>query len=315
MARRIDVHHHILPQHYVEQIGAGKIGAQGSSGKMPFWSASDALAKMDEQDIGTAITSVSAPGLDVPDAGKEAELARWCNEFAATLGHDHPGRFGMFAAMPLRSVDAALRETEHAFDTLHADGVCLLSNHCGLYLGDSYLHPLYEELNRRSAVVFVHPTSPAEPVPVANLSASSLDFTFDTARAIVSLIFTGTLLKFPNMRFIFSHMGGALPYIADRIEVLSRNNPELQGHIPDGIRAVLRKCYFDTALSANSVTFAAMMQIGSEDNILFGTDYPFGPKDQMADAVRSLARLSLTEAQRSKIESGNAQVLFPRFAA
>src|SRR5690606_28641145 len=125
------------------------------------------------------------------------------------------------------------------------------------------------------AVVFVHPTSPVHPVNIAGLSASSLDFTFDTARAIASLIFTGTLQRFPKIQFIFSHMGGAMPYIAHRIEVLARNNPALQAYIPKGIHAELRKCYFDTALSANSATFGTMMEIASADNILFGTDYPF----------------------------------------
>lgn len=315
MAHRIDVHHHILPASYVDVVGAQKIGAQGSSGRLPRWGIEDALQKMDAAGIRTAMTSVSAPGLDVADARQAVRLARVCNDFAADMVRAHPGRFGMFATLPVADMQAAIAEFSYAVDQLAADGACLLSNHRGVYLGEASMAPLYEELNRLGSVVFVHPTSPTQPVPIAGLSASSLDFTFDTARAIASLIFTGTLRRFPRIRFIFSHMGGAMPYIAHRIEVLARNNPALQAHIPDGIHAELRKCYFDTALSANPATFGAMREIASVDNLLFGTDYPFGPADQMDSAVLSLESLQLAPGDLHLIEEGNALKLFPRLAA
>ncbi|GAA5233076.1 amidohydrolase [Verticiella sediminum] len=312
---RIDVHHHILPPFYVEAMGSHAIGAQGSSGRVPAWSVADALAKMDAAGIDTAITSVSAPGFAGQPLPARAELARRCNDFAAGMVAEHAGRFGMFAAVPSTDADAALAEIARAYDALHADGVCLLSNYDGAYLGEPVFSPIHEELDRRQAVVFVHPTSPVVPVPVGGLSASSVDFTFDTARAMASIIFGGVLQRYPRIRFIFSHMGGAMPYIAERIGVLARNNPALQAYIPQGISTELRKLYFDTALSANRVTFAAMMEIGSADNILFGSDYPFGPKDQMQDAVDSLARLGLQPGEIARIDSGNAGTLFPRFAA
>ncbi len=309
----IDVHHHILPASYVEQVGPVKIGAQGSSGKCPYWSEEDALERMDAAGIATAITSISAPGLDVAAPEQERQLARECNEIAARLGKRHPGRFGYFAALPWLTPGAAEAEALHAFESLQADGVCLLSNHRGRYLGDAMYLPLYEWLNQREGVVFVHPTSPEVPVDIAGLSASMLDFTFDTARAIVSLVFQGVLQRYPHVRFIFSHMGGALPYIAQRIEVLARNNPALQAYIPDGIGVELSKCYFDTALSANRTTLAAMRELTSVDRMLFGTDYPFGPKDQMQSASESLEALPLLETERHAVGRGTAEALFPRF--
>ncbi|MGE4336072.1 MAG: amidohydrolase family protein [Pigmentiphaga sp.] len=318
MGRYIDVHHHILPPGYVDAVGAVKIGAQGSSGRLPYWKVEDALERMDAADVACAITSVSAPGLDVPD-GDAAGLARACNEVALDMCAAHPRRFGCFATVPLVSADAALAEVRFAYEQGQADGVCLLSNFRGAYLGDENLWPLYEELDRRSAVVFVHPTSPAVPVAVAGLSLSSLDFTFDTARTIASLIFSGVLHRFPRIRFIFSHMGGAMPYIADRIEVLARNDERLQAHIPNGMRAELARCYFDTALSANEVTFSAMRAISGVDNLLFGTDYPFGPKDQVASAAAALrdrcgdACQPLDAKGLWQIARGNAEQLFPRW--
>ena len=320
MTHYIDVHHHILPSAYVDAVGAVKIGSQGSAGKIPAWSVAGALARMDAAGVATAITSVSAPGLDVADAALAVRLARDCNEQAAEMTVRHAGRFGMFATLPLVSTDAALAELAYCADQLQADGVCLLSNFQGRYLGDTSLWPVLEELNRREAVVFVHPTSPQVLVPIEGLSASSLDFTFDTARALASLIFSGALLRFPQIRFIFSHMGGAMPYIAERIAVLARNNPRLQAFLPHGIRHELARCYFDTALSANTVTFAAMAAISGLDNVLFGTDYPFGPPDQVASAAASVQGLALgpdaclTPSQLRRIARGTAETLFPRFA-
>jgi len=318
VGRYIDVHHHILPPGYVEAVGAIKIGAQGSSGRLPHWTVEDALERMDAADVACAITSISAPGLEVAD-DVAARLARACNEVALDMCANHPRRFGCFATVPLVSLDAALAEVAFAYEQGPADGVCLLSNFRGKYLGDESLWPLYEELDRRSAVVFVHPTSPVAPVAVAGLSLSSLDFTFDTARAVASLIFSGVLQRFPGIRFIFSHMGGAMPYIADRIEVLARNDERLQSYIPNGIRVELAKCYFDTALSANEVTFSAMRAISGIDNLLFGTDYPFGPRDQVASAASALrdrchdACRPLDAGEHRQIARGNAEQLFPRW--
>lgn len=226
----------------------------------------------------------------------------------------HLGRFGMFAALPLPDIDATLREIRYAYDECAADGVCLLSDYEGVYFDDSRFYPLFDELHRRRSVAFVHPTSPlAMPPLVGGLSASTLEFTFDTARAIAALIFGGVIRDSPGIRFIFSHAGGALPYLAGRIDLLTRNNPRRQEFIPNGMAGELHKMYFDTALSANRTTFAALVDAVPETNILFGTDYPFGPRNQIKDAADSLRNLGLSVDALSGIGRGNALSLFQRF--
>ena len=311
---RIDVHHHILPAHYVETVGADSVGLQGSAGRVPAWSIDAALAGMDAAGIRTALTSISSPGFAPADAAQVPALARWCNEFAADMVRDYPGRFGMFAALPLNEVDAALTEVTHAYDVLHADGLCLLSNYAGRYLGDANFRPLYAELNRRSAVVFVHPVAPAQPWSFKRLSASTLEFPFDTTRTIASLIFEGIVRDYPSIRWIFSHAGGAITALCGRIELLSTNNPALREFIPHGFAAELKKLYFDTALSADPGTMAHLEALVSTDRILFGTDYPFGPRGQMQGASASLDALPWSEPVKGQVAHGNAQKLFPRFS-
>jgi 6-methylsalicylate decarboxylase len=314
-AQRIDVHHHILPPHYVNAVGPEPIAVQGSSGRVPFWSVEDALATLDAAGIDTAITSITSPGVaPLSDARQATALAHECNLFAASLVRDHAGRFGMFTTLALQDIDAALAETAFAFDTLRADGVCLLSNHDGLYLGEDFYRPLYEEMNRRAAVVFVHPTSPQQRVSVAGLSASTLEFPFDTTRALASIVFSGVAQDYPAIRWIFSHAGGAMPYLAGRIDMLTRNNRALRERIPDGFAAVLGKFYFDTALSADPVHFAALRALVPDDQLLLGTDYPFGPKGQASETVNALASLGGGPGTRAKLESLNALQLFPRWA-
>jgi predicted TIM-barrel fold metal-dependent hydrolase len=308
----IDVHQHLLPGRYVEEVGAVPIGGQGSSGRVPEWSESAALEGMDEAGIRTAILSISSPGFAGLDGARTMALARWCNEFAARMGEDHPGRFGSFAALPMPDVDACLAETAHAFDQLRADGVCLLSNYGGRYLGDPAFDPLYEELDRRRAVVFVHPTSPPGMRLVAGLSASTLEFTFDTTRTVADVVFARIPTRFPGIRWIFSHAGGAIPFLCGRVEVLSTNNPALREKIPQGFAAELRKLYFDCALSIAQETMDMLAALVGVDRILFGTDYPFGPRRQMQATASAIAALSWSEDDKARLRSGNAAALFPQ---
>jgi 6-methylsalicylate decarboxylase len=314
MTGLIDVHHHILPEPYVREMGASRVGGQGSSGRVPEWSAADALRRMDASGIRAAITSISAPGVALEEPRARIDLARWCNEFAAALAADHPGRFGTFATLPLPDVDASLKEIEFAYARCAADGVCLLSSYDGRYFDDPRFRPLFEELERRRAVVFVHPTSPQSMALVCGLSASTLEFTFDTTRAIAALIFSGVVRDFPGIRFVFSHAGGAMPYLAERTQLLLQNNARLQEFIPHGIGAELRKLYFDTALSAHRATFATLLALVPAQNVLFGSDYPFGPRNQIEDAVERLEGLGLPAGDQASIGRENAVRLFPRFS-
>jgi 6-methylsalicylate decarboxylase len=313
--KRIDVHHHILPPEYVESVGATTIGSQGSSGRIPAWSEDGSLDLMDAAGIDAAIVSVSSPGVATLDAAEAAALARRCNDIAADMVTRHPSRFGMFATIPLYSVDAALAEVEYALGALGADGVCLLSNYGGRYLGDPALRPLHEDLAARDAVVFVHPTTPVNAVDVAGMAPSMLEFTFDTTRTIASLLVSGVLTAHPSIRWIFSHAGGAMPYLAGRLEVLLQNNARLREAVGGEVREALRGLYFDTALSADDMHFAALRRLVPDSQILFGTDYPFGPPDQMAGTVGRVDALDLPPAVTAAIYGGNAAALFPRLAA
>jgi len=310
----IDVHQHILPAHYVQAVGEFAVGSQGSTGRVPAWGLEAALEGMDRAGIQMAITSVSAPGFRGLTPQGECDMTRWCNDFAAELSHTYPKRFGSFAALPLSSLDACLYELSYAMDTLHSDGVCLLSNYDGRYLGDVHFFRLYEELNRRKTVVFVHPTSPLQEVKINQLSASTLEFTFDTTRTMASLVFGGVLMRFPDIRWIFSHAGGAMPYLAGRVDVLTTNNPALREFIPNGLPAELGKLYFDCALSTSDTTLDALASVASVEHILFGTDYPFGPKDQMRKGVDGVQNLKWNDANKRRVAYANAVELFPRMS-
>ena len=270
---------------------------------------------MDANGIATAFTSISSPGLALDDARARADLARRCNEYAAALAADHPGRFGVFATVPLPDVDAAIAEIDHAFDVLDVDGVCLLTNYQGGYLGDPEFRPVMAELDRRAALVFVHPMAPtACPVCASGLSLSTLEFPFDTTRAIASLLLEGTLATYRRIRFIFSHGGGALPFLAGRLEALTRNRPNLAEVAPDGVIAELRRLSFDTALAANRLVFGSLLELVPVEQILFGTDFPFGSPDVVARTLAGLGTLGLSASALEQIESGNARRLFARCA-
>ncbi len=314
-SQRVDVHHHILPREYVRAVGPDVIAVQGSSGRVPSWSLADALATLDAANVTTAITSVTAPGVaTLASAAQAADVARACNEFAAAMVRDHPGRFGLFATLPLQDDDACLAEVDDAYDRLAADGVCLFSNYDGHYLGADRFRPLYAALDRRAAVVFVHPTSPVHRVDVGGLSPSTLEFPFDTTRTIASIVFGGIARDFPAIRWIFAHAGGAMPYLAGRMDMLMQNNPRLRETMPAGFGAVLERFHFDCALSADRAHFAALRALVSEDRLLFGSDYPFGPKGQVQQTVDGVAACLDGVAARHKVDAGNALRLFPRLA-
>ncbi len=230
---RLDVHHHIVPREYVEALA--EIGIH-TPGRFPFpdWSPETSLEVMDQNGIATAITSLSAPGVYFGDDAFARDLARRCNEFSARLVNDYPGRFGALAVLPLPDVDEALRELEYALDTLKLDGVVLLTSIGNKYLGDAAFEPLFEELDRRKAVVWTHPNiPPGSDVPELVFPAPLIEFVFDTTRAATNLVLSGCLERHRDIRLILSHAGGAVPYVAGRI-ALADDNPLVSGNIPRG---------------------------------------------------------------------------------
>lgn len=303
---RIDTQHHILPPRYAADVGTAAIGRTLVSGATPDWTPQHSLDAMDRHGIATAVVSISAPGFPVADP---VGLCRHCNDYAAEMRVRHPGRFGSFASLPLPDTEASLAEIARSLDDLGADGICLLTNFGGRYLGDPMLAPVLDELDRRGAVVYVHPNeSPGaflSPLPPA-----SLEFPFDTTRAIANLLFTGSFLRTRAIRWIFSHAGGAVPAVAERLARLERR-PDLKLHVPDGVLAELRRLHFDLALSAGELTLGALLRLTTPDRVLFASDYPHAPEPAMAGSVEGLARSGLAPEALDLIERGNALRLMP----
>lgn len=311
---RIDVHHHLLPPVYRRALDRHGM-AHFAGAKAPDWTPERSLGVMDVNGIGTALLSVSCPGTHFGDETEAAELARACNEYAADLAARHPGRFGSFAVLPMPRADRAAKEAAHAIDVLRADGVVLLGSTRGIFLGDPSLDELMAELDRRSATVFVHP----------NLHASSealglgtpgffVEFLCDTTRAATNLILSGTLEKFPNVRFILAHAGGFLPYMAWRLS-LANFLPEIASRAPAGILSYVRRFYYDTALSPSPFAMAALTRLVDPSHILFGSDFPFAPEPVTAMEARGLDDLTEWDTStRIGVARAHALALFPRFA-
>ena len=310
---RIDVHNHIIPSEYLKELAG--IGITDSLGRsFPEWSAEKTLAVMDANRIRAAVVSLSSPGVWFGDALFARRVARLCNEACARLAGDRPARFGAFASLPLPDTAASLEELSYALDTLRLDGVVVLSNVGGTYIGDPVYEELYAELNRRRAVVYVHPTDPAAGNPLGKeIPTYLMEVTFDTARAIFNLLYRGVLERYPDIRWIFSHAGGALPYLAWRVSLGQFVLPDAGKAVPRGVPYYLKRLYYDTGLSANPYVFRTLRELVEPSQILFGTDYPFAPEILSAETVKGLrAYDGFSADDREKIEHGNALELFPR---
>jgi predicted TIM-barrel fold metal-dependent hydrolase len=266
---------------------------------------------MDRHAIATAITSISEPGIYFGDKAFAIDLARRCNEFSAQLIRDYPRRFGAFAILPLPDIDASLRELEYALDTLNLDGVVLLSSVDGWYLGDPLFDVLFTELNRRKAIVFLHPTLPAiNSALKLDLPPFLIEFVFDTTRAVTNLLYSGTLERCPEIRIIAAHAGGTVPFLAYRI---SMGQIMLSG-VPQGALTYLKQLHYDTALSANPNALRSLLELVDTSQIHFGSDYPFAPEMALFLATQSIQNFDgFDEQARNAVERESALALFPRF--
>ena len=268
---------------------------------------------MDRCGIAAAVTSIAAPGVYFGDKAAARDLARRCNEHSARLVSDHPRRFGAFASLPLPDVDGALAELQYALDTLHLDGVILLASIGNQYLGDVAFDPLFAELDRRKAVVFIHPTVPptSQALKLA-MPGALVEFVFDTTRAVANLIYSGTLERCPDIAFILSHAGGTVPYVAWRL-AQGAVIPALRERAPQGAIAYLKRLYYDTAMSATPYALNSLRALVDPSQILFGSDSPYLPEALVDVSIRGLADYpDFDAATRTAIERDNALALFPR---
>ncbi|ATL66348.1 amidohydrolase family protein [Nocardia terpenica] len=305
---RIDVHQHILPPSYRQTVE--RLGLDAGGWPIPPWSTEAALAMMDGRGMATGVLSVSAPGTHTGDDAQAREISRAANEFTAELVKDRPDRFGQFASLPLPDVDGAVAEAVYSLDVLHADGVVLMANARGRYLGDPAFEPLWAELNARAAVVFIHPTEMPLPM-LPGLPAPVTDFPFDTTRTAVDLARARVPSRYPQLKIILSHAGGALPYLASRIAIASE---AIGTHTPAAdTMSELRRFYFDTALSASPTALPSLTAFADHDHILYGSDWPFA-----ADPMGTIfddnldAYFGWDTGQLTAVNRGNAEKLFPR---
>lgn len=218
--KKIDVHHHILPENYISKLK--EIGITEAIGvSFPEWSPEKSLSFMKKVGIDTAITSISAPGVCFKDDDYSRSLARLCNDEMAGLKSNYPGKFGGFASVPLPDIDSALDEIRYALDDLRLDGVCLMTHYGGKYLGCMEFNEIFDELNARKAVVYIHPTDPTSTYDAGlKISNALIEAPFETTRAVTNLIYSGTTDRCPNIRYILSHGGGTVPYLAWRIALI-----------------------------------------------------------------------------------------------
>jgi predicted TIM-barrel fold metal-dependent hydrolase len=306
---RIDVHHHFFPPFLLEewQKANARVATPARN-----WTLQKTLDQMDRGGVATAILSVQQR-LDIAGhtPAQTQALARRVNEYAAQQAREHAGRFGLFAYLPMPDIDAALKETEHSLDTLKADGIGLLTSYGDKWLGDPAFKPVLEELNRRKALVYVHPLSPhCCGALMSYVPPSFTEYPQDTNRTVMSLLLSGTFARLKDIRWIFSHGGAAVPLLAGRVQALTRfqikNLPEL---VPNGIDYELKRLHYETANAAYPPNMAALLKFVPLSQVMFGTDYPYVA---VTENVSDLAGCGLSAAELKAIERDNAARLIPR---
>ena len=305
---RIDVHHHIVPPSLLQALGPQRL-AGGSA----TWTPAKALDDMDKGGVSSGISSIAPAGDPFSDPSTAVRLTRECNEYSARLAVDHPGRFGVFASLPLPNIDASLKELEYAFDTLKADGLGLFTVYGDKWLGDSVFNPVFEELNRRRAVVYTHPnTANCCRNLLPGVGDGSIEWGTDTTRAIALMIFGGAAARYPNVRMIFSHGGGTMPFLVERFVGMA-NSAQNKPKFPQGFAGAAGKFYYDTAQVANPAAMSALSKVVPISQIVFGTDYPFRTPAEHVKGLKECGVFSARDLER--IDRENALPLLPRFKA
>ena len=300
---RIDAHAHVHPPAYREALG---------DVPMPPMTLGLLEEAMERHEIDAAVVSTGPPGAFLGPGGDAGDVARRANDGLAEIVAAQPRRFAAVGSLPLPDLDAALAELDRVYDELSLDGVMLLTNIAGTYLGDPAWEPLFAALEERRAYVFVHPGflpyAPPLPHPVW-----LYEFPFETVRAVTNLIYSGTLERHPSIRLQLAHLGGAAPFLAHRIASLADREPEAAALAPAGAVAHLERLYYDTGLTNNAPALAATREITSLDHIVFGTDWPYAALPERGDPAPDLDVLGAE--RRSAVEFANAAELVPRLVS
>jgi 6-methylsalicylate decarboxylase len=309
---RIDTHHHMIPPDYRKVLDKAGIADAGGRA-VPDWSAEASINAMAGLGVATAILSVSAPGTTMlPAAADAVALARDLNDYSAELVAAQPDRFGFFATLPMPHLEEAVTEAVRVLDDLRADGVFLLANSAGTYVGATGQDALFAELDKRSAVVFIHPVELPGPT-VDGVLPFAADFLLDTSRAAYLLVRNGIRRRYPNIRFILSHAGGFVPYASYRMAmgITSDVGGSPADHLDD-----FASFYFDTALSSSAAALPSLLAFAKPGHVTFGSDFPFAPVEAGQLFAAGLETYGgLDAAGRRAIDRDNALALFPRLGA
>ena len=308
--RLVDVHHHFFPPFYLSENRDRIATSRGGEIDPAWlsWSPEQAIAAMDKQGVATAVLCLPTPGVWFGDPHAAVQTARRANEYATDLAQSHPGRFGLFAAIPLPDTEGSLREIEYALNVLKADGIGLVTSYDDKWLGDAVYDPVFEELNRRKAVVFVHPTTAlCCRTLMPDVSPLVVEIPQDTTRAVTNLLFTGTFARFKNIHFIFAHAGGSVPMVLGRIHRYAPKN--IAAAAPNGIEYELKRLYYDIAGTVNRPAIAALTSFVPTTQIVFGSDNPFVP---LAETAEGMMQLGFSANDLQRIGRDNALALLPR---
>lgn len=305
---RIDVHHHFISPAWKKQLAKWNAvhPIQGHETHQSYDAVKD-IAAMDKDGTAISFLSVTTPGMWFGDIDETRRVVREQNDYGAQLVRDYKGRFGHFATVPLPDVEAALREIAYAYDTLKVDGISLITSYNDKWLGDKTFAPMWDELNRRKAVVYIHATAPGccyygnfvESVP----GPIPLEFNSDLARAIASVISSGIAARTPDVTYIWSHGGGSI-WAQRYINANDLANPT----DPKSKMFHLRRFYYDTAAANDSLHLGILKLAIPVSQILFGTDYPWG---SAAATAAGLQRSGLNAAELRAIGRENALKIFP----
>src|SRR5882724_9581933 len=305
---RIDVHHHLMYPGYLDEIAGRRAGSTFK------WSPEMSLEDMDKSGIALSVLSLIQPSAVATDVEKGRRIARASNEYGARLARDHKGRFASFATLPLLDTEGTLKEVAYALDTLKAEGIGLMTSYQDKYLGDASFAPVWEELNRRKAVVYTHPLSPECCRNIkSEVPPAVVEYATDTTRTIASLLFSGTAARYPDIRWIFSHSGGTMPFLLSRF---TRHEVDMKEkakeRVPKGVMYELKKFHYDTAQGNHAGALAALMKIVTPSQVLYGTDFPF--RDG-AEEIEGLAAFRFNPRDLRAIERENALKLLPTLKA
>ncbi len=310
-AGMIDVHFHLIPQFYREAVYAAGTGP--AIARYPDWTPQLALELMDGNGIALALLSLAQPGVNFLPTTDAATFARRCNDYAAELIAQHPARFGCFGLLPMHDMEAAIAEAEYCLDTLRFEGISLFASYGEKFLGDAAFDPLLEFLHGRGAIVHVHPSlHPSSKTLALPWPGFMIEYVFDTTRAAINLVFSGALERFAKIRFILSHAGGTLPYVAWRLSVAPIIDARLKQRSREEISAAFRTFWYDNALASGAQPMATLMQIADPARILFGSDWPFCNARVVREEVADFTAPGFLDAGTlALIARKNALALFP----